>query len=167
MSDTEMLRIAPADRHRAFATLTAAAADDATVRWMFPDDEVFTRVLPGFIAAVAGDSFENGTAWELDEFAAVALLWDPASGPDFEDVSAILRSEVDPAKHGDLFDYLEKADNGHPRYQHWSVATFGVDPVRIDDGAGDRLFVGLRCLRGCHGPPVLLRLSGCTRGAAP
>jgi len=134
-----MQRIGSVDKDRAYATLIAAAADDPTVRWMFPDDGDFYRVMPGFIEAVAGITFETGTAWQLDDFAAVALLWAPGVGPDFEGVSAVLRTEVDVAKQPDLFDYLAQADAGHPHYPHWSIATFGVEPARQTDGVADRL----------------------------
>lgn len=70
------------DRDRAIGTVVSAFADDPVERWMFPDPDEYLEHFPWFVAAFAGAAFEQRTAWQLGEFAAVALWLPPNAETD-------------------------------------------------------------------------------------
>ena len=41
---------------------------------MYPDEHDYDEVFPTFLAAFDGEAFAHDTVWQLDDFAAVALV---------------------------------------------------------------------------------------------
>jgi ribosomal protein S18 acetylase RimI-like enzyme len=127
------------DRERAIATIVSAFADDPVERWMFPDEDEYLEHFPSFVAAFGGVAFEHGTAWQLDDFAAVALWLPPGAQPDGAAIERVFAECVRPDKHPDLFAVGGQMDDAHPDYPHWYLPWLGVEPAAQGAGLGGRL----------------------------
>jgi GNAT superfamily N-acetyltransferase len=139
MSDPPISPIPIESQSRAYATLTSAFADDPVERWLFPDDAGYAERFPAFMAAVADRAFETGTAWQLDEFGAVALWLPPGSRADPERIASVLLASVAEEKHAEMFAVLERMDVAHPTFAHWYLPWLGVDVASQGKGLGGQL----------------------------
>jgi len=139
MSDHPLSPITRADSGRACETLTSAFAADPVERWLIPDDRQYTSNFPLFVAALGDSSMETSTAWQLDDFAAVAMWLPPGSEPDAERIGRVLIETVAPEKHAEMFSVLEQMDEAHPRYAHWYLPWLGVHADKQDRGLGGAL----------------------------
>ena len=131
--------VADLERQRAIATLVSAFVADPTERWLYPDPQQYFAHFPRFVEAFGGRAFDEGAAWQLDHFAAVALWLPPGAESDGEAVLDVLASTVRPALHDDLFAGLEQMAQAHPTYPHWYLPWFGVDAARQGSGLGAQL----------------------------
>jgi GNAT superfamily N-acetyltransferase len=127
------------DRDRAIGTIVSAFADDPVERWMFPDPDEYLEHFPGFVAAFAGAAFEQRTAWQLGEFAAVALWLPPDAEADAAAIARVFTETVRRDKHADLFEVREQMERAHPAYPHWYLPWLAVDPARQGAGLGGEL----------------------------
>jgi GNAT superfamily N-acetyltransferase len=139
MSDHPLSPISAVDAPRAYETIVSAFVNDPVERWLLPDDEAYARDFPTFVAALAENAIETSTAWELDEFGAVAMWLPPGTAPDAERIGAALIATVAKAKHAEMFGLLEQMDSAHPRYAHWYLPWLGVHAGKQDQGLGGRL----------------------------
>jgi GNAT superfamily N-acetyltransferase len=128
-----------ADRERAVATLVSAFLDDPMERWMYPDLAHYMADFPKLIAAFGGAALDLGTAWGLDDCAAVAFWFAPGTQPDGEAIVDVLTETVVPKVQADMFEVLKQMDAAHPREPHWYLPWFGVDPAVQGSGLGSRL----------------------------
>jgi len=145
------------DQSRALATLTSAFAADPVERWLWPDDNDYAENYPHFASLFADGGIESSTAWQFDDYAAVALWLPPGVAPDPERIGAILRATVATDKHEDMFAVLEQMEAVHPTYPHWYLPWLGVDAARQGEGLGGELLA--RCLEyvDVSGLPVFLK----------
>jgi GNAT superfamily N-acetyltransferase len=159
MSETQISLVAAPDAERAYATLSASFAENTFARWMFPDDDEFARYFPQFLAAVMYTAFDTHSAWQIDDFSAVALFLAPSVEPDPEGVSEAVLKSVDRTKFEDLFASLALMEDAHPRTPHWFLAGIGVDPAQRGSGLGGLLLAA--CLERIDGTglPVYLESS--------
>jgi len=132
------------DRSRALATLTSAFAADPVERWLWPNDDQYAEHFAEFAGVFADAGVDSGTAWQLDDHAAVALWLAPGIAPDPERIGAVLRSTVATDKHEDMFAVLEQMEAVHPKYPHWYLPWLGVDASHRGKGLGGSLLE--RCL---------------------
>jgi GNAT superfamily N-acetyltransferase len=139
MSDHPLSQISRADSDRACETLTSAFAADPVERWLIPDDEEYAKSFPLFVAALGDSSMETSTAWELDDFGAVAMWLPPGTEPDAERIGRVLIETVAEDKHAEVFAILEQMDGAHPRYAHWYLPWLGVAADRQNRGLGGAL----------------------------
>jgi len=139
MSDHPLSPISPADAERAYATIVSAFIADPVERWLLPDDGEYVASFSTFVAAVADSSMETSTAWELDDFAAVAMWLPPGSEPDAERIGASLISTVPEEKHAEMFGLLEQMEAAHPRYSHWYLPWLAVHADKQNRGLGSTL----------------------------
>jgi GNAT superfamily N-acetyltransferase len=139
MSDYPLSPISRADVQRACETLTSAFASDPVERWLIPDDRDYERDFPLFVAALGDTSMDTSTAWQIDDFSAIALWIPPGSEPDAERIGQVLIDTVDPGKHAEVFSVLEQMDAAHPRYAHWYLPWLGVRGDKQDQGLGGML----------------------------
>jgi GNAT superfamily N-acetyltransferase len=139
MSDHPLSPISPADAERAYATIVSAFTPDPVERWLLPDDADYVAHFSDFVAAVASSSMETSTAWELDDFAAVALWLPPGSQPDAERIGVSLISSVAEEKHAEMFGLLEQMEAAHPRYSHWYLPWLAVHADKQEHGLGGTL----------------------------
>lgn len=144
------LRVSPVqegESERALDTLLMAFAADPVERWLYPEPGQYLAHFPRFLAAFGGAAFDQGTAWRLGDFAAVALWLPPDSGADSggEAVAGVIAETVAPERHPPLFSIAEQMDAAHPRYPHWYLPWLGVDPFASGRGLGSELMN--HCLR--------------------
>ena len=134
-----MRPVAGGDADRAVATIVAAFADDPVERWMFPELEAYRRNFPEFVLAFGGVAFEHGTAWELDDFAAVALWLPPGAQADGDAIGRVFTERVAPEKQDDLAAVAGQMDDLHPEHPHWYLPWLAVAPARQGAGLGAAL----------------------------
>jgi GNAT superfamily N-acetyltransferase len=127
------------DHERATATLTSAFVADPVERWLWPDDADFAGRYPRFAESFVDDAIEEGTAWQLEDYAAVAVWLPPGVDPDPERIGSALRETVAAERHEDMFSILEQMEAVHPRYPHWYLPWMGVVANRQGTGLGEAL----------------------------
>jgi GNAT superfamily N-acetyltransferase len=144
------------DDERAIATLTSAFVADPVERWLWPDDADYVARYRRFAESFVDDAIGAGTAWQLDDYAAVAILLPPGVDPDPERIGSGLRASVAAERHEDMFSVLEQMEANNPRYPHWYLPWLGVEANRQGAGLGTTLLS--RCLEHVDegGLPVFL-----------
>jgi ribosomal protein S18 acetylase RimI-like enzyme len=75
----QVRRLDPADRDRALETVVAAFADDALLRWVWPEQERYAGCAPSFFGLLLDLRLAGGEVWAADGGRAVAM-WDPPGG---------------------------------------------------------------------------------------
>jgi GNAT superfamily N-acetyltransferase len=135
-----MTTLTPAtDRRRAIGTIVEAFADDPVERWMFPRQDEYDERFPAFVEAFGGEAFEHGTAWQLDDCAAVALWLPPGAEADGNAIARVFTESVAADKHEDLFAVGGRMEAAHPSYPHWYLPWLAVHPSRQGSGLGGEL----------------------------
>lgn len=127
------------DRAKAISTIVSAFSNDPVERWLFGDPDGYLTQFPEFVAAFAGDAFEQGTVWRLGDFHAVAIWLAPDAQPDEERIVSVLGDAVAPELHEDMFAVLEQMAQAHPTFHHWYLPWLGVEPDHQGSGLGGRL----------------------------
>jgi GNAT superfamily N-acetyltransferase len=127
------------DQAKAYEVLVSAFTDDPVERWLYPELPAYVAHFPQFLASFGGAAFDTGTVWRLGDFSAVALWLPPEVGADGDAIGALLTETVSPDKHGDAFSVLGQMDAAHPKYPHWYLPWFGVDPPWQGQGIGGEL----------------------------
>ena len=127
------------ERARSFSTLVSAFRDDPVERWLYPSDDAYDEHFPAFVEAFGGGAFAYGTAWQVDDFAGVALWFPPATSPDGDEVVQVLMTTTHPSTHPDTIAGLEQMDAVHPRFPHWYLPWLGVDAAFQGTGIGGTL----------------------------
>jgi ribosomal protein S18 acetylase RimI-like enzyme len=134
-----MRPIAEGEADRAIPTIVAAFADDPVERWMFPELDEYRRHFPAFVMAFGGEAFAHGTAWQLDDFAAVALWLPPGAQADGEAIGRVFADAVAPEKQDELAAVAGQMDELHPHHPHWYLPWLAVHPDRQGAGLGAAL----------------------------
>lgn len=134
-----MRSIAENERERAVAKIVAAFADDPVERWMFPELHEYTRHFPAFVEAFGGAAFAHDAAWQMDDFAAVALWLPPGVQADGEAIGTFFTDRVSPDKQEDLAAVAGRMEDLHPEHPHWYLPWLAVDPERQGTGLGGAL----------------------------
>ena len=127
------------ERQRALDVLVTAFIADPVMRWLYPEARTYLTRFSGLPAAFAGSAFDQGTAWRLGEFAAVALWLAPRVDLDGDAIVAHLTESVASDQHADLLSVIDQMDEAHPRYPHWYLSWVGVDAARQGMGLGGEL----------------------------
>ena len=124
------------ERARSFTTLVCAFRADPVERWLYPSDDAYDEHFPAFVEAFGGGAFAHDTAWQVDDFAGVALWFPPDTSPDGEEVVRVLMTTTHPSRHPDTIAGLEQMDAAHPRFPHWYLPWLGVDAAFQGRGVG-------------------------------
>lgn len=127
------------DAKKAVDTLAIAFAADAMMRWMYPRADQYFANFPGFVKALAGPTFEKGTAWRLGDYEAIALWLPPGETSDEEAIGAHVFATVAPEKLEELAQIVERMGVYHPAEAHWYLPWLGVDLMRQGRGLGGQL----------------------------
>lgn len=141
-------------------TLLDAFGEDPVMRWLYPDDEVYTHALPEVVELAAGSAFDAGTIEVVEDGAAVAIWAPPGDDRDPEEVGAAwaahFEAHIDPARIGEVLAWGDQTGRFHPTEPHWYLAILGVSPAGQGRGLGSTLLrAGLeRCDR--DGVPAYL-----------
>lgn len=127
-------------RHPAVRILVLAFADDAVVRWFWPDADRYLEHFPEAVALFGSAAFAAGTAdRSVDDMG--AALWVPPNSPSTDDAAAedlVIRS-VDAGRQEAVFAFLGQMDEFHPDEPHWYLPLIGVDPRHRGKGIGSGL----------------------------
>ena len=134
-----MRPIAEGEREQAVATIVAAFEDDPVERWMFPELGHYRRDFAAFVVAFGGEAFRHGTAWELDDFAAVALWLPPGAQADGDAIGRIFDDRIAAEKQEDLTAVVGQMEELHPRDPHWYLPWLAVEAARQGHGLGAAL----------------------------
>lgn len=156
MISTPIVRVPERDRARAISTIVAAFVNDPVERWMFPQLAQYEARFGEFVAAFAGEAFDQQSVWTLAEFHAVALWLAPGAGVNEAAIAEVLKGAVAEEKHEDLFSVLEQMDQAHPAFEHWYLPWLGVIPDAQGQGLGRQLLEhGLATVDRTHLPAFL------------
>jgi GNAT superfamily N-acetyltransferase len=156
MSDHALSPITPDAAARAYSTISSAFVADPVERWLLPEDADYANDFPTFIAALGESAMETRTAWQLDDFAAVAMWLPPGTEPDAERIGAVLIATVAEEKHAEMIAILEQMDAAHPKYSHWYLPWLGVRADRQNRGLGGRLLAASLAYVDLGGLPAYL-----------
>lgn len=151
-----MRPIAESQAELAVAVIVAAFENDPVERWMFPDLEHYRRDFPAFVVAFGGEALRHGTAWELDDFAAVALWLPPGAQADGEAIGRIFENRVAAEKHEDLAAVAGQMEDLHPGDPHWYLPWLAVEPARRGRGLGSTLLAECLARVDADGLPAYL-----------
>jgi ribosomal protein S18 acetylase RimI-like enzyme len=134
----------------------SAFASDPVERWLFPDLEQYQTRFGEFVAAFAGEAFDQLTVWTLGDFHAVAVWLAPGAAVDETTIAAVLTDAVADEQHEDMFSVLEQMDRAHPTFEHWYLPWLGVLPDAQGAGRGGQLLEhGLTIVDNDHLPAYL------------
>jgi ribosomal protein S18 acetylase RimI-like enzyme len=145
MGGSNILSVGGGERQQALETLVLAFAADPAERWLYPEASGYLTHFPAFVAAFGGEAFARNTVWRLGAFTGVALWLPPNVDLDGETIGRVLTETVAPDKHADTFAVLGQMDDAHPKFPHWYLPWFGIDPAAQGRGLGGELM--RHCLR--------------------
>jgi len=134
--DPTVRRIEGTEVSRAIDTLTMAFAADPTMRWLWPESDVYLRSFPRLVAAFGGRAFQHAGAHADDGFGGVALWLPPGVTPDGDAVVALFRETVPQPRLDDALGMLDAMEEHTPEDAHWHLAFIGVDTSRQGEGLG-------------------------------
>lgn len=134
----------------------AAFVSDPVERWLFPELAQYQSWFGKFVAAFAGEAFDQQSVWTLGDFDAVALWLAPGAGVDEAAIADVLTDAVAAEQHEDMFSVLEQMDRAHPTFEHWYLPWLGVVPDAQGQGLGGQLLEhGLAIVDRTHLPAFL------------
>lgn len=138
-SGASVRTVTPDDAERGIDSLMLAFSSDPFVRWLFPRPHDYLHRFPRFVRALAGRAFEHGTAYSLDDFAAIALWLPPGIEPDEEAMVDAIQNLVPEEQQAVLWAVLEQVEAYHPTEPHWYLPLIGVDTTHQRRGYGSVL----------------------------
>jgi ribosomal protein S18 acetylase RimI-like enzyme len=124
---------------QAVATIVAAFVTDPVARFALVTPHDYLLGMPLQVRALAGGSFEHGTADVSAGFGGVALWLPPGVHPDGEALERDLRSTAEAAHLDDLLKTFEQMAQCHPEEPHWYLPMVGVEPNAQGSGIGGAL----------------------------
>jgi GNAT superfamily N-acetyltransferase len=139
MGALQTVVVRESEQRRALDTLVVAFTADPVERWLYPEAYQYLTHFPAFLSAFGGKACDEGTVWRLGAFSGVALWLPPHVDLDGDAIVAVLTDTVAPEKHKDTFAVLGQMDDAHPKFPHWYLPWFGVDPVVQGRGLGGAL----------------------------
>jgi GNAT superfamily N-acetyltransferase len=157
---------ARADLSAAVATLVRAFDDDPAMNWIFPDDQMRRRRLPGFFAATLRSTSLKYEGTEVAVTGAAVLgaaiwlppgtwrppLWRQLAG--LPSVAVRLRSRLTVASS--FYGALVRL---HPERPHWYLSGIGTDPPVQGTGVGGELMRSRLARCDAAGMPAYLESS--------
>jgi GNAT superfamily N-acetyltransferase len=154
---SDQLSVVPvSEQARAVATLVSAFTNDPVERWLWPADGDYATHFAELVVAMGGSAFDTQTAWQLDEFAAVALWFAPGVEADGDSIVSVLTETVAPDKRDDTMTVVIAMDETHPRFPHWYLPWFGVEATAQGRGLGSHLMTScLEIVDASHLPAYL------------
>jgi len=127
------------DQEQAVAVIMLAFATDPMARWIYPDPHQYLRHFPDVIRLFAGNAFEHGTGYMVDDFSGAALWLPPNVHPREPETTKLLQQTVPKENQKDVFAVLEAMGSHHPSEPHWYLPMIGVDPMQQGKGYGSVL----------------------------
>jgi ribosomal protein S18 acetylase RimI-like enzyme len=126
----------------ALNTIVAAFAADPLVRWIFSQADIYLTHAAQLYGNFGGASFDSGAAFEIDNYAGVAL-WVPPGADDHSDegggISELLTRTVAEELREEVGSVLGEMEAYHPSEPCWYLPLIGVDPCHQGRGLGGQL----------------------------
>ena len=123
----------------ALNTIVASFAADPLVRWIFPQADVYLTHAVQVFDNFGGAAFQAGTAFEIDNYAGVAL-WVPPGADDHSDdeseMSELLLNTVAEERMEEVGSVLGEMETYHPSEPCWYLPLIGVDTCHQGRGLG-------------------------------
>jgi ribosomal protein S18 acetylase RimI-like enzyme len=151
--------IEEASADAAFATIVLSFVGDPAARWSWPRAEDFLHNMPLLARAFGGKAFALGSAYEIGDFAGVALWLPPGVPSDEEALASLIERTAPAAIQQDAAKVFEQMASFHPKEPHWYLPLIGVDPAHQSKGLGDRLMVHPLARCDADGVPAYLESS--------
>jgi GNAT superfamily N-acetyltransferase len=123
----------------AIATIVAAFITDPLARFAWPKACEYLSAMPTTVAAFVESSFQNGTAYVIDDFAGAALWMPPGVFPNGDALEQAFRDTTDAARVDDVLGTFDRMAQSHPQGPHWYLGMIGVDPNAQGRGLGAEL----------------------------
>jgi ribosomal protein S18 acetylase RimI-like enzyme len=112
------------------------------VRWIFPQADVYLTHAAQVYDNFGGAAFAAGTAFEINNYAGVALWVPPSEDDHAEDdavMSELLVQTVAAERMEEVGTVLGEMDAYHPTEPCWYLPLIGVDPCHQGRGLGAQL----------------------------
>ena len=155
--------VTAADVDRAVAVLTLAFGTDPAARWAYPDPAQYLTYWPAFIRAFAGAAIDQGSGYAAANYAGVALWLPPGTGPDEDELAALIQRSIPAHDQDDFFAVVEQMGANHPHAPHWYLPLIGVEPTRQGRGVGSTLLA--HALRRCDDDQLPAYLEATSTGS--
>ena len=135
--------VSPDAREVGLSTIVTAFAADPLLRWILPSADKYLNHSAGIFDGFGGVAFDAGTAYQVADFAGVAL-WVPPSHAQHHDnddaeFSSSLTQLVVPEQMEEVATVLTQMQSYHPDYDCWYLPLIGVDPGHQGRGLGAQL----------------------------
>lgn len=135
--------VRPDVRGIGLSTIVTAFAADPLMRWILPSADKYVNHSARIFDSFGGAAFDAGTAYQVADFAGVAL-WVPPSHAQHDDnddaeFSASLAQLVVPEQVEEVATVLAQMQSYHPDYDCWYLPLIGVDPGHQGRGLGAQL----------------------------
>ena len=135
--------VSPDAREVGLSTIVTAFAADPLLRWILPRADKYLNHSAGIFDGFGGVAFDAGTAYQVADFAGVAL-WVPPSHAQHHDnddaeFSSSLTQLVVPEQMEEVATVLTQMQSYHPDYDCWYLPLIGVDPGHQGRGLGAQL----------------------------
>ncbi len=135
--------VSPEQRSVGLNTIVTSFAADPLVRWILPRADNYLNYAAAMFDGFGGAAFDAGTAYQIADFAGVALWVPPshATHDDAEDseLSELLATLVAPERLEEVATVLAGMQSYHPDDDCWYLPLIGVDPGHQGRGLGAQL----------------------------
>ena len=131
------------NRWVALNTIVTAFAADPLLRWILPSADKYLTHSAAVFDKFGGTAFAAGTAYQIGDFAGVALWVPPSHAQHAEDedpeLSASLAQLIAPNRFEEVSSVLAQMQGYHPEDDCWYLPLIGIDPGHQGRGFGAQL----------------------------
>ncbi|CAM2197998.1 putative GNAT family N-acetyltransferase [Paraburkholderia kururiensis] len=112
------------------AMLTRAFFSDPLLRWLYPDDDLYSRYFERFVYAYGGAPFPHGSGMTYDDGDGVLSLWHPSGYRlPYEDLHACFTETVPEPRLTDVVAVFDEFARLHPKHPFRYQTFFARDPL--------------------------------------
>lgn len=138
--ETRIQTASLSDRDTVIETITLGFASDPVARWIWPEADVYLKVMPTFAKAFGGRALDHSTADVELGHKAAALWLSPGTNSDGEAIDRIFEDTVRAEIAEDLSALFAQMDAYHPAGEAcWYLPMIATDPAFIGQGVGSAL----------------------------
>jgi ribosomal protein S18 acetylase RimI-like enzyme len=127
------------DNSRVIDSIVIGFSADPVFRWIYPEPHSYLKNSPTLIDLFGGNSFENDTAFHLNNYTGAALWLPPTAHPDEEGLAQLIKTSVPEDRLEEILSMFEQMDEHHPNEPCWHLTFIAVDPVMRNNGCGTTL----------------------------
>ena len=120
-------------------TLVLAFETDPLTRWVFQEQDMYHRLVPGFFQAFGGRALEHGAAYYSEGYSGAALWLPPGIDPDVDVMMSIVQEAATEQHQASVLALMEEIGKYHPHEPHWYLPLLGVTPAFQGTGHGAAL----------------------------